>query len=383
MLSQPRPLFARQTGVRIVIFGLSISSSWGNGHATLWRGLLRALARRGHHVSFFERDVSYYARHRDLPVLPWGALHLYTDWNTVLPVAERELSDADVAIVTSYCPDAIPATWLILEHPRVRSVFYDLDSPITLERLSAGETVPYLPEHGLGDFDLVLSYAGGATIDALRDVLGAHRIAPLYGSVEPAVHHPVDAVNDYLADLSYLGTYAADRQAALEMLFVGTAGALPSRRFLLGGAQYPVESPWSSNIYFKHDVPPAEHASFYCSSRLMLNVTRRAMAAVGYCPSGRLFEATACGAPIITDAWPGIEEFFTPGEEILVARSTDDAIQFVELSDHELARVGSAGRERTLAEHTAESRAVTLESLLEGEGDLQESGVRSSARRAT
>jgi spore maturation protein CgeB len=351
--------------MQLVIFGLSVSSSWGNGHATLWRGLIRGLAAAGHHVVFFERDVPYYSSHRDLTELPGGRLVLYSAWEEAVPVAREELTGADVGIVTSYCPDGVRATDLVLASRASIRAFYDLDTPITLERLRTGEAVPYIGPGGLSDFDLVLSYTGGAALDALRDQLGARRVAPLYGSVDPAVHRPATVRPNYRADLSYLGTYAADRQAALERLFMSPARRLPGRRFLIGGAQYPQEFPWSDNIYFVRHLPPEEHPAFYSSSRITLNVTRAAMAEMGWCPSGRLFEAAACGTPVLTDPWDGIEEFFTPGEEILVAGGTDDVVAALELSDAELARVATAARARALCDHTATRRAGELVALLE------------------
>ncbi len=347
--------------MKLVIFGLTVSSSWGNGHATLWRGLLKAFAQRGHEVVFFERDVPYYAAQRDLTQLPMGELCLYDSWEDVLPIARRHLADADVGMVTSYCPDGRAASELVLGSNGQVSVFYDLDTPVTLSRLSAGESVSYLPLQGLGDFDLVLSYTGGNALTQLQTRLGARRVAALFGSVDPDIHYPVPPVEEYRSSLSYLGTYAEDRQRTLESLFVNPARMLPNRRFLIGGAQYPASFPWTDNIHFKRHLPPVEHASFYCSSRITLNVTRRAMAEMGYCPSGRLFEAAACGTPILSDSWEGLEEFFTPGTEILVARDTSEAIDAIELSDGELAAIAGAARERTLAEHTADRRAAQLE----------------------
>ena len=350
--------------MRIVVFGLSISSSWGNGHATLWRGLCGALARRGHSVVFFERDVPYYAMNRDLWDIPAGELVLYRDWGETIPLAERHLAGADVAMVTSYCPDGVEATELALSSPVDMRVFYDLDTPVTLANLSEGRSVGYIGPHGLSGFDLVLSYTGGAALDALKARLGATRVAPLYGSVDPAIHRRVPSQPHYAADLSYLGTYAADRQAALHSLFMQPAQHRPGRRFLIGGAQYPAEFPWLGNIFFVRHLPPSEHPAFYSSSRLTLNVTRAAMARMGWCPSGRLFEAAACGVPILSDNWPGLGEFFTPGSEILVADTTEDAIAALDLSSDELARIALAAQERTAEQHTADRRVIELERLL-------------------
>jgi spore maturation protein CgeB len=246
-----------------------------------------------------------------------------------------------------------------------RKVFYDLDSPVTLERLARGEEVPYLPRYGLGGFDIVLSYAGGTAIDGLKKRLGARHVAPLYGSVDPEVHHPVPPTAPHRNDLSYLGTYAADRQPLLERLFVDPARQRPSTCFALAGSQYPADFPWTENIlYFSH-MPPHDHPSLFCSSGLTLNITRAAMAAVGYCPSGRLFEASACGAAVVSDGWEGLDWFFEPGREVLIAQDTPDVLAALDLSDVERQRIGNAARARTLACHTAMMRARELELLLE------------------
>jgi spore maturation protein CgeB len=350
--------------MKIVVFSLTISSTWGNGHATLWRGLSRALARRGHDVSFFVRDTPCYATNRDLSFLPGGKLIRYSDWDCVRRRAAAEVAGADVAMVTSYCPDGIAASDLVRGEARGTRVFYDLDTSVTLSRLEAGKDTGYTGQGGLSGFDLVLSYTGGAALDRLRRELGARRVAPLYGRVDPQVHRPVAACERYRADLSYLGTYAADRQAALEALLVLPARRRPDRRFLIGGAQYPQDFPSAGNIYFVRHLPPTEHAAFFSSCRLTLNVTRRPMAAMGWCPSGRLFEAAACGAPILTDGWDGLDAFIAPCREILVAADANDAEAALDLTDAELRRIADAGRTRILEEHTSDRRAEKLEALL-------------------
>lgn len=351
--------------MKLVVFGLTVTSSWGNGHATLWRSLCRALARRGHRVTFFERDAPWYAEARDFAGMPGLETVIYPDWDSVQPRAERELVGADVAMVTSYCPDGIAASELVLSSAVPARVFYDLDTPVTLDRLAAGERLAYLPPEGLSGFDLVLSFTGGAALERLRSELGARRVVPLYGSVDPASHHPVSPEADYRADLSYLGTYAADRQPALERLFVEVARRLPDRRFVIGGAQYPQDFPWAKNIFFVRHMPPPQHPAFFSSSRITLNVTRRAMAAMGWCPSGRIFEAAACGTPILSDWWEGLDHFYTPGEEILIAHSTEDAVAALGLSDAELHRIATHARQRTLEDHSCDRRALDLEAALD------------------
>ena len=351
--------------MKLVIFGLTISSSWGNGHATLWRGLCRALGARGHDVTFFERNVPYYAAHRDTMSPEGCRLHLYESWDEVKSDAETTLSDADVGMVTSYCPDSRNVCE-VLHASRAMSVFYDLDTGVTLSSLRGGERVPYVPAGGLAEFDLVLSYTGGRALDELRIQLGARQVAPLYGSVDPERHRPSPASDDLpRGHLSYLGTYAADRQDRLEALFIEPARRRPDRRFIIGGSQYPPDFPWTQNIYYVSHMPPPLHPAFYSSSALTLNVTRAAMADFGYCPSGRLFEAAACGTPILSDTWEGLENFFEPGREILVARNTDEALAAMDLPDAALADLARNARERTLGEHTADARARDFEGLID------------------
>jgi len=347
--------------MKLVIFGLTVTSSWGNGHATIWRGLLRALAALGHEVTFFERDVPYYAAHRDLERAGEYRIELYRDLDDVRTLVRRELDTADAAIVTSYCPDADPATALMMASSVPMRVFYDLDTPVTLDALRRDGSVDYLPRDGLAQFDLVLSYTGGRALDELRTTLGARAVAPLYGSADPSVHQRVPGVPEYVADLSYLGTYASDRQHALQQLFIEPALALPDRRFVIGGAMYPHDFPWAANIWFLRHVAPPQHPAFYSSSALTLNVTRAAMAAMGYCPSGRLFEAAACGTPVVTDWWEGLDAFFEPDAEIVVASSSDDVVRAMSRPPEELRRIGQAARARTLAEHTFDHRIAVLE----------------------
>lgn len=349
--------------MKICVFGLTVSSSWGNGHATHWRGLCRALGRLGHEVAFFERDVAYYAAHRDLARPPGCDLYLYGEWDAVAEVARAEVATADAAIVTSYCPDALRATELVLRARTLR-VFYDLDTPVTLERLASGADVPYLPAGGLGDFDLVLSYAGGPSLEGLRTALGARRVAPLYGAVDPDTHRPIAPSDADRADLSFLGTYAPDRQAALDRLFFEPARRSPERRFLLAGAQYPSFLEMPKNVIHTPHVAPPDHASFFARSRATLNVSRAAMARAGYCPSGRLFEAAACGVPIITDAWPGLERFFEPGREVAVATAPEHVQDALDRPAVVRVAAARAALARVLAEHTAEHRARELVALL-------------------
>lgn len=351
--------------MKIVVFGLSISSSWGNGHATLWRGLVKALTRRGCSVTFFERDTPYYAANRDLHDIEGGRLVLYPSWPDISAMARREIAAADACIVTSYCPDAIAASRLVLGKGHAVGVFYDLDTPVTLAALDAGEPVAYIGHRGLRDYDLVLSFTGGSALDRLQCRLGAPRVAALYGHADPEIYTRQPASGRSMAALSHIGTFAADRQQRLAELFVAPASRLPDQRFVIAGAQYPADFPWHPNIWFLHHLPPSGHPAFYSSSRMTLNVTREPMRRLGHCPSGRLFEASACACPVVTDAWSGLAEFYEPGREIIVAESSDEVLSALAMSDDELGRIGNAARERTLACHTSEHRAAQLLDLLQ------------------
>jgi len=309
--------------------------------------------------------VPYYAAHRDAPSPAGCDLRLYPHWSAIVADAMNALQRADVAMVTSYCPDAQAATELALASPAGLKVFYDMDAPITLDRLARGETVDYLPSDGLGAFDLVLSFTGGGALEALRTRLGARAVAPLYGSVDPLVHRPVNPGTSQRFDLTYLGTYAADRQAALDRLFMAPARLRSRHVFALAGSQYPSDFPWTPNMLYFWHVPPSDHPALFCSSGLTLNVTRGPMAAVGYCPSGRLFEAAACGAAVVSDSWDGLDTFFEPDREILIAADTVDVLAALDLTDEERRRIGRAARERTLDCHTSMVRARELEQLLE------------------
>jgi spore maturation protein CgeB len=351
--------------MRLVVFGLAVSSAWGNGHATLWRGLSRALAADGHRLTFFERDVPYYARYRDLDLIPGCELILYPNWAQVIERARVALDACDAALVTSSCPDGLAATALTLASRAPRRIFYELDTPVTLDRIARGERVEYLGPDGLSGFDRVLSYTGGTALAELEVRLGARHVAPLYGSVDPEVHRVVPPELRFAASLSYLGTHATDRQVAFERLFVIPARRRPQLAFVVGGALYPPHRDWPRNLRHHEHVAPGAHAAFYCSSSLTLNLTRRAMAERGYCPSGRLFEAAACGVPVVSDRWAGLDQFFRPGEEILLADSTDEVLEALARPPQELQQIGRAARARVLSAHTARHRARELLALID------------------
>jgi len=347
--------------LKIVIFGLSITSSWGNGHATTYRALARALEARGHHIVFFERDQEWYASNRDMPQPPFCRLHIYENWNENLPLVRRELADSDVAIVGSYFPDGLRAIEELFDSRAEVKAFYDIDTPITMAGLRNGGTAYLKPEHVEG-FDLYFSFTGGPLLKEVESSFGARNAVPLYCSFDPDSDRCCAMQSDYACDLSYMGTYAPDRQAKIEELFCAPARRLPEKKFLLAGPQYPRELTWPTNVRRIVHVEPRLHAPFYRSSTLTLNVTRKEMVAAGYSPSVRLFEAAGCGATIVSDWWSGLDTFFTPGEEILLANSSDDIIRYLtEMDADEIRRIGRQAQQRVIAEHSAECRAVEFE----------------------
>lgn len=342
----------------IVVFGLSITSAWGNGHATTYRALLRALAERGHRVRFFERDTPWYAKHRDLRHPPYARTVLYSSVDELRELLGDEIH-ADLVIIGSYVPEAVRLAEWALPRATGLTAFYDIDTPVTVEHLKRGDC-EYLTARLVPRFDLYLSFAGGPILEQLRTRFGAQRPRPLYCSVDPRDYYPVRAAKRYR--LGYLGTYSPDRQPALERLLLEPARRMPQARFCVAGAQFPADIAWPRNVARVEHLAPAAHRDFYNGQRFTLNITRACMVANGYAPSVRLFEAAACEVPILTDEWPGLEELFIPGREILVARTTADALRILdEMDAEEAGRIARRARERVLQSHAATVRALELE----------------------
>lgn len=345
--------------LRIVFLGLSITSSWGNGHATTYRALLRELARRGHDVLFLERDVPWYASHRDLPRPPWGRTELYTNLEDLADRFQRDVRDADLVVVGSYVPDGIAVARWVLSLAAGRTAFYDIDTPITVRNLDTGGGEYLVPEL-VPRFDLYLSFTGGPLLDELRERWGARRPRALYCAADPDAHRPEPREASW--DLAYLGTYSADRQPALEKLMLEPARRCPAWRFAVVGPQYPAEIAWPANVERREHLGPDAHRAFYSAQRYTLNVTRAEMVRAGWSPSVRLFEAAACGTAIVSDPWPGLESFFRPGSEILVVRSAAEVVRVLrDLPDDQRRAIGRRARARVLLEHTAAHRAEALE----------------------
>jgi spore maturation protein CgeB len=352
--------------MKIVIFGLTITSAWGNGHATTYRSLVKALARRGHRVLFVEKDVEWYRSNRDMADPAFCRVHLYEDWRREERTLIKVAADADAVVIGSYFPDAIRATQALLEAGFGPLMFYDIDLPITLSKLREHGRCEYLEASHIPAYSAYLSFTGGPALQELEERFGSPRAVPLYCSVDPDLYKPMNVRGEFACDLSYLGTYASDRQPKLMELLNDAALRATARKFVVAGAMYPQEVSWAANVRRLTHVSPPDHPGFYSSSRFTLNLTRACMVDTGYSPSVRLFEASACGAAILSDAWMGLDAFFTPGEEILLPADAMQTVNILnELSEEERVRIGARARERVLAEHTSEHRAAEFEAVVE------------------
>lgn len=350
--------------MKIVVFGLSVTSSWGNGHATTYRALLSALHRRKHRVVFFEKDEEWYASNRDLPKPDFCDVRLFDDWRAIVPRVRRELADCDVVMLGSFFPEGIRAAHEIISTNGPVKAFYDIDTPITLNHLRAGGA-QYLKPQQIPAFDLYLSFTAGPILSQLQREFGARRALPLFCSFEPQNYYPRRVFRRYQCDLSYMGTYAADRQEKLDELLTRPAQQLSHRKFILAGPQYPSKLRWPKNVRRIRHLSPRWHPHFYSSSRLTLNLTRKGMVEWGYSPSVRLFEAAACGCPIVSDSWPGLETIFTIGEEVLLAERAQDVLDVLDgCNDAQLRQMGARARQRVLDEQSSGCRAEQFENYV-------------------
>jgi spore maturation protein CgeB len=348
--------------VRLVVLGLSLSSSWGNGHATTFRALLEAFSKRRHEILFLERDVPWYRNQRDVTDPSYCRLEFYDDL-AGLDRWRNEVARADAVMVGSYVPQGVEVARWVQGNAEGVTAFYDIDTPVTLAKLERGD-FEYVSPEVIPGYDVYLSFTGGPTLRHIEQRYGSPAARPLYCSVDTDKYQPLDVATRW--DLSYLGTYSDDRQPTVERLLNAAARALPHRRFCVAGPQYPDTINWPANVERVEHVPPAEHPSFYAASRFALNVTRADMIKAGWSPSVRLFEAAACATPVISDVWEGLSDLLEPGREILLAQTTDDVIAALEgMSDAQSRTIGEAARTRVLAEHTAGHRAAELEQHLE------------------
>ncbi len=348
--------------LNIVILGLSITSSWGNGHATTYRGLVRELHARGHAVLFLERNQEWYESNRDLPKPPYCQALLYKSFVELKRRYAAQIRNADLVMVGSYVQDGAEiGEWVTAIADGV-TAFYDIDTPITLANLEAGKA-DYISRALIPRYHLYLSFTGGPILQRLEQKFGSPMARPLYCSVDPNLYYPQG--REVRWDLGYMGTYSDDRQPALERLLLEPARSWRRGRFVVAGPQYPESVRWPRNVKRYTHLAPSKHGAFYNSQRFTLNITRANMMSAGFSPSVRLFEAAACGTPIISDEWPGLETFFQPGKEILISRSAEETLKLLrDVSEQQRRRIGASARTRVLAEHTARHRALELESYV-------------------
>ena len=345
--------------MNIVIIGLSITSSWGNGHATTYRGLVRELEKKGHNVLFLEKDVPWYAgQRRDLPNPPYGQTVLYKDNQTLKNGFAGAVKTADLVIVGSYVQQGVEVGEWVTKTARGVKAFYDIDTPVTLAKLGRKD-YEYLHPRLIPEYDLYLSFTGGPVLDELERKYYSPCARALYCSVDPGVYYPEERPLQW--DLGYLGTYSDDRQPLLEKLMLRAAEQWKEGRFVVAGPQYPETIIWPDNVDRFEHLSPEKHRAFYNAQRFTQNITRADMVQAGFSPSVRLFEAAACGVPIISDFWEGLETVFEPGKEILIARTERDTLRYLkEMTEEERKKIGSNARARILKEHTAAKRADTL-----------------------
>jgi spore maturation protein CgeB len=348
--------------LNVVILGLSLSSSWGNGHATTYRGLIRGLSALGHRVLFLERDVEWYRSHRDLARPDFCELGYYDDLDAIEARFGAAMARADAVIVGSYVPEGIAVIGIVAGLRPARLCFYDIDTPVTLAGLERDDC-PYLARRQVPLFDDYLSFTGGPTLTRLRLAFGARRAHELYCSVDAERYRPTGEPTRW--DLGYLGTYSPDRQPMLEKLLIEPARQLPNLSFVVAGPQYPATIDWPGNVERIEHLAPTEHASFYSRQRFTLNVTRADMVAAGWSPSVRLFEAAACATSILSDAWRGLDSLLPDGQAIRIVQSTAEVVDVLTgMGEAERRRLGEAARRRILARHTGVERARHLVALL-------------------
>jgi spore maturation protein CgeB len=343
----------------IVILGLSITSSWGNGHATTFRGLVRELDKKGHKVTFLERDVPWYASNRDMPAPPFCRTILYNSLGDLKELYSNLVAKADLVVVGSYVPEGVAVGQFVVATARGVTAFYDIDTPVTLAKLERGD-YEYLHPDLVALYDMYLSFTGGPTLQKLEQEFGSPMARPFYCSFDPELYYPEQQPISW--DLGYLGTYSDDRQPPLQKLMLDAAAEYKDGKFVVAGPQYPSSIQWPANMQRIEHLPPSEHRKFYNSQRFTMNITRADMIKAGYSPSVRLFEAAACGTPIISDYWDGIDSIFEIGTEILISRSAKDTMQYLkEVPEEERGLIGERARKKVLEFHTAAHRASELE----------------------
>ena len=345
-----------------VFLGLSITSTWGNGHATTYRGLLKELAKRGHEITFLERDVPWYSANREFSEAAYCTVGLYGTLDELTDRFTKVIRQADAVVVGSYVPDGVAVGRWVRSLNKSVVAFYDIDTPVTLSALQNNQCA-YLSRDLISQYDLYLSFTGGPTLEFIERRFGSPCARPLYCSVDPSLYCPEQRESEWA--LAYIGTYAADRQAAVEALLIEVARRCPERRFAVAGPQYPPEIQWPENVMRIEHLPAGGHQAFYNAQNFTLNLTRRDMVRAGYSPSVRLFEAAACGVPILTDKWPGLEEFFEPSTEVLPVSRAEEVIRYLDMPREQRLEIAGKARRRTLRFHTAAVRAAEFDAYVD------------------
>jgi spore maturation protein CgeB len=354
--------------VKIAFYGSSLLSSWWNGAATYYRGLLRDLAGRGYDISFYEPDAYHRQQHRDMEPQPWARSIVYPATNEGLRGVLAEARAADVVVKASgvgVFDDELLAGMLDHASPHALKIFWDVDAAATLDEMRRDDNHPV--RRALGSLDLVLTYGGGPPVVEAYQAFGARRCVPVYNALDPSTHHPVEPSPRFAADLSFLGNRLPDREARVEEFFLKPAAALSERTFLIGGNGWESKA-MPPNVRHLGHVFTHEHNAFNCTPLAVLNVVRDSMADIGFSPATRVFEAAGAAACLITDAWEGIEFFLQPDEEVLVARDGQDVAEHVRsLTSGRARQIGDAALRRVLAEHTYAHRGAEVDALLREE----------------
>lgn len=349
--------------LNIVVIGLSITSAWGNCHAPIYRSLIKGLSRDGHKILFLEWDAPWYRPHRDMPNPDYCGVGIYDSLETLQVKYGKAICEADIVIVGSYTYEGIQVGRWVIENAQGLKAFYDLDTPVTVVRLRNGGC-GYLAADLIPKYDIYLSSSGGLELEKFRVAYGAKRIYSLYCSVDPDQYYPEVRVRKYT--LAYLGNYVPDRHATLERYLVDPARHYSDRCFSVVGANYPGGIRWPSNVEYVEYLQPKRHREFYARQQFALNVTRPDAVAWGYSPSIRLLEAAACGVPVISDYWMGLETFFKPGVEIITVQSTIEIMEILEkYTPEECRALGEMARGRILKSHTCDQRAREFVGFLE------------------
>ncbi len=350
--------------MRIAFYGSSLTSCYWNGAATYYRGLIRALAELGHEITFFEPDVLDRQAHRDIDPPDWCRVVVYAGTPQALAEATAQAREADVVVKTSgvgFADEALLAQAMQSARPGALRLFWDVDAPATLAELGAA------PDHPLRAMlprlDAVMTYGGGAPVVEAYRAFGARLCVPIYNALDPQTHHPVAPDPAFAADLGFLGNRLPDREARVEAFFLEPAARLPERRFLLGGAGWG-DKALPGNVGYLGHVPTAAHNAFNATPMAVLNVNRDSMAATGFSPPTRVFEAAGAGACLITDAWEGLAQFLAPGDEVLVARDGAEVAEILAgLTRPRAAEIGARALARVVSEHTYASRAAEADAV--------------------